>query len=236
MASAIPKQYLTVHGRSVLEWALLPFLTDHRCRGVVVTIAVDDEHWPRLFLHHPRLHVVPGGAERADSVLAGLQALLSNSEIAAQEEAQEMAHEMDWVLVHDAARPCLHRADLDALLAVATDNEAVGALLATPLADTVKQADAGQRVAQTVSRAGLWRALTPQMFRLGPLRTALQRAVSRGVIVTDESSAMEAMGQHAKLIAGRTDNLKITVPTDLALAESVLASRMPNITTTRETP
>jgi 2-C-methyl-D-erythritol 4-phosphate cytidylyltransferase len=232
MASAIPKQYLTVHGRSVLEWALLPFLTDHRCRGVVVTIAVDDEHWPRLFLHHPKLHAVPGGAERADSVLAGVQALLSNSEIAAQEEA----HELDWVLVHDAARPCLHRADLDALLAVATENEAVGALLATPVADTLKQADAGQRVAQTIPRTGLWRALTPQMFRLGPLHTALQRAVSRGVIVTDESSAMEAMGQHAKLIAGRTDNLKITVPNDLVLAESVLAGRTPNITTTRETP
>jgi 2-C-methyl-D-erythritol 4-phosphate cytidylyltransferase len=221
MASPIPKQYLTLHGRSVLEWALLPFFADHRCRGVVVAIAADDEHWPKLFLQHAKLHVVSGGAERANSVLAGLNALRTMTDGATQEQAQEQ----DWVLVHDAARPCLHRADMDALLAAAHDDEPVGALLATPLADTLKQADASQRVAHTVPRAGLWRALTPQMFRLGVLRTALQCAVSRGDSTTDESAAMEAMGLYPRLIAGRSDNLKITVPADLALAESVLASR-----------
>jgi 2-C-methyl-D-erythritol 4-phosphate cytidylyltransferase len=217
MASTIPKQYLTVRGRSVLEWALLPFLSDHRCLGVVVSIAVDDEHWPRLFLQHTKLHAVSGGVERADSVLAGLNALLTNSDLAANQN--------DWVMVHDAARPCLHHADLDALLAVTRDSESVGALLATPLADTLKQANADQRVAQTLPRAGLWRALTPQMFRLGELRDALQRALASGVMVTDESSAMEAAGHQPCLIAGRSDNLKITLPEDLPLAESILAAR-----------
>lgn len=227
MASPIPKQYLSVHGRSVIEWSLLSFLNDHRCRGVVVSIAVDDEHWPRLFLHHAKLQVVAGGAERADSVLAGLNALLVGTEVAAQTE--------DWVVVHDAARPCLHPADLDALLAVARSDEPVGALLGTPLADTLKQADSGQRVAQTVPRVGLWRALTPQMFRLGALRTALQRALARGDTVTDESAAMEAMGLHAQLVTGRSDNIKITVPEDLILAESILAGRNSNSHQTRDT-
>jgi 2-C-methyl-D-erythritol 4-phosphate cytidylyltransferase len=221
MASVIPKQYLTLHGRSVLEWALLPFLTDQRCRGVIVTIAIDDEHWPGLFLHHAKLHVVAGGTERADSVLAGLNALLIDNEIAAQKQAQ--SHE--WVLVHDAARPCLHRADIDALLQTANENESVGAVLATPVTDTLKQAGADLRVTQTVPRAGMWRALTPQMFRIGALQAALRNAKSRGVLVTDESSAMEVIGQHAKLIAGRSDNIKITLPEDLALAEKILASR-----------
>jgi 2-C-methyl-D-erythritol 4-phosphate cytidylyltransferase len=227
MASQIPKQYLSVHGRSVLEWALLPFLGDRRCRGVVVVIAADDEHWHRLFLHHTKLHVVPGGAERADSVLAGLNALVAETEVAAREQ--------DWVLVHDAARPCLHPAHLDALLVAARDDEPVGAMLATPMADTLKQSDVEQRVAHTVPRAGLWRALTPQMFRLGVLRIALQHALASGNGVTDESAAMEAMGLHARLIAGRSDNLKITVPEDLVLAESVLAGRNSNSSKTRET-
>jgi 2-C-methyl-D-erythritol 4-phosphate cytidylyltransferase len=225
MASSIPKQYLTVHGRSVLEWALLPFLSDQRCRAVIVIIAVDDEHWPRLFLQHAKLHVVAGGAERADSVLAGLNALLQSRHSPAQGEATAEAKADDWVLIHDAARPCLHPADLDALLMVATNHEPVGALLATPVADTLKQAATDQRVTKTVPRAGLWRALTPQMFRAGALRTALQNAASRGITVTDESSAMEALGQCARLINGRSDNIKITVPDDLPLAENILAAR-----------
>jgi 2-C-methyl-D-erythritol 4-phosphate cytidylyltransferase len=226
MASTIPKQYLTVHDRSVLEWSLLPFLTDQRCKAVIVSIALDDEHWPRLLLPHAKLQIVTGGAERADSVLAGLNALLTNSDFA--------AHPEDWVLVHDAARPCLQRSDLDALLAVADADEAVGALLATPLADTLKQASADQRSTQTLPRNGLWRALTPQMFRLGALRAALQQAAARGLVVTDEASAMEAMGQQPRLITGRSDNMKITVPEDLLLAESILAARTVSATTTRD--
>jgi len=225
MASTIPKQYLTVHGRSVLEWSLQPFLDDVRCHAVIVAIAVDDEHWSRLNLRHHKLHVVSGGAERADSVLAGLNALLDDNVRHTHRAAVN-----DWLLVHDAARPCLHRDDLDSLLAAALDGETVGALLATPLADTLKQANAEQRVAQTLPRAGLWRALTPQMFRLGALRTALQHAAAQRVVVTDESSAMEAMGQYARLVAGRSDNLKITMPEDLLLAESILAARAVGIT------
>ncbi|MGE0113474.1 MAG: 2-C-methyl-D-erythritol 4-phosphate cytidylyltransferase [Steroidobacteraceae bacterium] len=215
MASDIPKQYLSLHGRSVLEWALMPFLSDARCRAVVAVIAADDAHWPRLSLQHPKLRVAQGGAERADSVMAGLDALL----------LEPVAQADDWVLVHDAARPCLHGDDLNALLAAATAHEAIGALLATPLADTLKQATADECVAHTVPRAGLWRALTPQMFRLDMLRAALQDALSRGMTVTDESAAIEAMGMQARLIAGRSDNLKITLPEDLLMAECVLAAR-----------
>lgn len=213
MARAVPKQYLSLHGRSVLEWALQPFLADARCRGVVLVLASDDTHWPTLGLHHSKLRVAAGGAERADSVLAGLNTLLS------------IAAPTEWVLVHDAARPCVHPADLDALLAVANDAEPVGALLATPVSDTLKQATADQRVAHTVPRAGLWRALTPQLFRLGQLHAALQNALANNIAITDEASAMEALGLQPRLIAGRSDNLKITLPEDLALAESVLAGR-----------
>lgn len=215
MGNDIPKQYLSLHGRSVLEWALQPFLVDPRCRIVVVAIAADDAHWPRLALSHPKLMITQGGSERADSVLAGLNALL----------ADVQADTNDWVLVHDAARPCLHGDDLAALLGAATADEIVGALLATPLADTLKKADDNLRIERTVPRAGLWRALTPQMFRLGLLCEALQHARQQGVAVTDEASAVEALGLQPRLVAGRADNLKLTLPEDFALAASVLAAR-----------
>lgn len=214
MGGDLPKQYLQLHGRSVLQWALQPFLFDPRCRAVVLPIAADDAHWPRQNLQHPKLHVVTGGAQRADTVLAGLDFLLNELH----------ADLNDWVLVHDAARPCLHMDDLEALLSATTD-EPVGALLATPLVDTLKQATDDLRVVGTVPRSGLWRAQTPQIFRLGLLRDALQRARLAGQAVTDEASAVEAMGLQPRLIAGRADNLKLTLPEDLALAHSVLATR-----------
>lgn len=214
MGGGLPKQYLQLHGRSVLEWALQPFLLDSRCRAVALALAIDDAYWPKLNLQHRKLRVTPGGVERADTVLAGLEFLLSDMQADAN----------DWVLVHDAARPCLHADDLRALLNVAAD-EAVGALLATPLVDTLKQATDDLRVAGTVPRAGLWRAQTPQMFRLGLLRNALQRARADGVTVTDEASAVEALGLQPRLVAGRADNIKLTMPEDLALAQSVLAER-----------
>ncbi|MGD9842665.1 MAG: 2-C-methyl-D-erythritol 4-phosphate cytidylyltransferase [Steroidobacteraceae bacterium] len=208
--SVTPKQYLPLAGKTVIEWALSPFLADDRCRAVVVAIAADDAHWSRLAVTHPKLRVTQGGSDRAQSVLSGLL------------ELQEVTTN-SWVLVHDAARPCLHANDLQHLLNAATP-ELVGALLATPLADTLKQADAEQRIVKTLPRTRLWRAQTPQMFRLGMLRDALQSAISNGVSVTDEASAMEAMGYSVRLVAGRTDNLKITLPEDLLLAGSILAA------------
>lgn len=210
LGAAIPKQYLPLSGKTVIEWALAPFLADDNCRGIVVAIAADDAHWSRLVLTHPKLRVTQGGSDRAQSVLAGLLKL------------QEVSND-SWTLVHDAVRPCLHANDLQKLVTAAT-SESAGALLATPVADTLKQATAEQCVIKTIPRANLWRAQTPQIFRLGLLRDALQSAISSGVCVTDESAAMETMGHTVRLVEGRTDNIKITLPEDLALAVSIIAA------------
>ncbi len=211
MGSAKPKQYLPLAGKTVLEWATAPFLSDPRCKAVVIVISSNDEYWPGVALSHSKLRVTQGGRERVHSVLAGLRSLHD-------------AQQDDWVLVHDAARPCLHVDDIEKLLSE-TCNDSVGGILATPLSDTLKLADTGQRIARTIPRVDLWRALTPQMFRLGMLQAALHTAIESGSIVTDESAALEVKGLQPKLVAGRSDNLKITVPEDLPLAASVLMAR-----------
>jgi 2-C-methyl-D-erythritol 4-phosphate cytidylyltransferase len=208
MGSGIPKQYLTVAGATVLEHALAPFLADARSRGAIVALAADDERWPRLpVARDPRVRAVVGGAERRDSVAAGLAGI-----------AAAGGRDGDWVLVHDAARPCLANADLERLLAVLPDAPD-GALLAVPVADTLKRADADGRVEQTVDRTGLWRALTPQAAQVGALRDALARAPS----ATDEASALEAIGLRPRLIAGSATNVKVTEPADLEFVRLVLA-------------
>jgi 2-C-methyl-D-erythritol 4-phosphate cytidylyltransferase len=150
-----------------------------------------------------------GGAERCHSVAGGLARLAEGAH----------ADAADWVLVHDAARPCLHRDDLDRLIAALVD-EPVGALLAVPVHDTVKQSDDGAagRVARTVPRQHLWRAFTPQAFRLGLLRQALAEAEAKGLAVTDDASAVELLGLQPRLLECRGDNIKITRPEDLPLA------------------
>jgi 2-C-methyl-D-erythritol 4-phosphate cytidylyltransferase len=206
--AAVPKQYLELAGRTVIEHALAPFLADPRCSGIVVALEPDDQQFGRLPpANEPGIRCVAGGAERCDSVRHALAAIAGADE--------------DWVLVHDAARPCLSKGDLDALIA-AMMGDPVGGLLATPLTDTLKRADA-LRVTDTPARASLWRALTPQMFRLGALRQAMEAAKGSGRSPTDESQAMEWQGHVPRLVAGRTDNLKITSPADLALAAAVLA-------------
>lgn len=212
MGSAIPKQYLPLAGQSVIAHTLDTLLHHPRLAGVVVAISADDEWWPEIAagrVTDKPLLVVTGGVERSHSVLNGLDAL------------SERAHPDDWVLVHDAARPCLCVADLERLLTELADDP-VGGLLAVPVRDTLKRADAAGRVAVTVDRSSLWHALTPQMFRLGLLRDALRKALTRGLMVTDEAAAMEAAGFTPRLIEGRADNLKITRPEDLALAEFYL--------------
>ncbi len=213
MGAAVPKQYLPLADRTVIEWSLEPFLRLERTSGVVVVISAGDSRWTQTHLAgHTKITTTLGAAERMDSVVAGLKAL----------ESRAAAH--DWVLVHDAARPCLSSADLDRLLNQLSDDE-VGGLLAAPVVDTLKRADDQQRVAQTVSREKLWRALTPQMFRFELLRRALQAAVENGVAVTDEAQAIEARGLRPKLIAGDADNIKITLPEDLPRAERILRAR-----------
>lgn len=213
MGGAVPKQYLPLAGRTVIEWSLAPFLAHERAAAIVVALSPDDRHWPQTALAgDAKIATTSGGAERMDSVLAGLRAL------------QERAAPDDWVLVHDAARPCLSAIDLDRLLNELSDDE-VGGLLAAPVVDTLKRADAGGRVSQTVPREKLWRALTPQMFRRDLLQRALESALARGVAVTDEAQAVEALGLQPKLVAGDADNIKITLPEDLPRAERILRSR-----------
>lgn len=213
VGAELPKQYLTLAGRSVLEHSLSLFINHAGIAGVVVALAADDARWPMLgAARSPRVHAVTGGAERAHSVLAGLQRLKS------------LAREDDWVLVHDAARPCLSRAMLDAMMS-ALERDPVGGLLALPARDTVKQAE-GDRVTATLDRSRLWLAQTPQMFRLGPLQAALSEALRLDRAVTDEASAMEQAGHLPRLIEGSADNLKVTQAEDLALAEFILRRRL----------
>lgn len=199
-----PKQYLPLAGKSVIEHTLGCFLDHPGLLGLVVSLAADDPYWANLeCAKDPRIHRAGGGAERADSVLAGLHRL---SELGARDD--------DWVLVHDAARPNLSRQDLDKLLAELGDDP-VGGLLAVPARDTLKRAGADGRVVETIDRSVIWQAFTPQMFRLGALRDALASALEAGAAVTDEASALEWAGFSPRLVEGRSDNLKITRPEDL---------------------
>jgi 2-C-methyl-D-erythritol 4-phosphate cytidylyltransferase len=208
MGAETPKQYLTLAGATVLEHALAPFLADRRCRGAVVALAAGDARWASLpVAREPKVRTVPGGAERRDSVVAGLAALRAQG-----------ASGDDWVLVHDAARPCLARADLERLLD-ALPGSPDGALLAVPVADTLKRSDEAGRSAGTVDRSGLWRALTPQAAPLG----VLQEALGAVPAATDEASALEAAGRRPRLVPGAATNVKVTEPADLEFARLVLA-------------
>ncbi len=208
-----PKQYLPLAGRTVIEWAVAPFLRHTAYERIVVALAADDPHWLESPLSsHPRVLRAMGGAERADSVEAGLAALSG------------LARPDDWVLVHDAARPCLADSDLQLLTEQLADDP-VGGLLAAPVVDTLKHADEHGYVAHTVSRDRLWRALTPQMFRCGVLERALRFARERTAAVTDDSQAVELLGLRPKLIASSFENLKVTTSYDLERAAQVLAAR-----------
>jgi len=210
MGGPIPKQYLQLAGRTVLEHSLGRLLDHPRIVGLCVALSPEDERWAdTAYAADPRVLRAVGGAERCDSVLNALEALRAR------------AREEDWVLVHDAARPCLRRDDLDRLI-TRLENHPVGGLLGMPVRDTMKRADAAGRVMATVERNGLWHAYTPQMFRLGPLRQALLAARERDLQVTDDASAMELAGHAPLLVEGRPDNIKITRPADLALAEFYL--------------
>ncbi|HMK87464.1 MAG TPA: 2-C-methyl-D-erythritol 4-phosphate cytidylyltransferase [Steroidobacteraceae bacterium] len=207
-----PKQYTPLFGSTVLEWALRPLLAEPRIERVVVVVAADDLHWSELAraIDHPKLATAIGGASRQESVMSGLKGLGT------------LARADDWVLVHDAARPCLEAPDVKAVVD-ALDGEACGAVLATPVVDTVKRERDGL-IGETVDRRGLWRALTPQVFPLGALERALAQAERGAVSVTDEAQAMERLGLRPRLVQGSPLNIKITRASDLDLAERILAS------------
>jgi 2-C-methyl-D-erythritol 4-phosphate cytidylyltransferase len=221
MNSSRPKQYLPLHGKAVIQHTL-ERLNLARIQGIIVCVAEDDPYWETLKLPIS-VKRVNGGNERCHSVLNGLQAL-----------AQEAAPD-DWVLVHDAARPCVRQADIEKLMTQLAHHP-VGGLLAIPVRDTMKRAaqnppaisphpywgETGKEVIETVNREGLWHALTPQMFRLEALSNALQTVLARQELVTDEAQAMEKQGHRPVLIEGHPDNIKITHPQDLSLAELYL--------------
>ncbi|MDP1645464.1 MAG: 2-C-methyl-D-erythritol 4-phosphate cytidylyltransferase [Thiobacillus sp.] len=209
MSGALPKQYLELKGLPLIAHALIALAREPRIDQLVVVLSPDDAWWDNYDWAgwRGRLQVLRcGGATRAGTVLNGLEAMA------------EWCAADDWVLVHDAARPCLPDEALGRLLDIAAD-DAVGGLLAVPVADTLKRADAECRVEVTVPRADLWQAQTPQMFRHGMLRDAL-RAV--GSDMTDEASAIEQRGLHPRLIECDSRNLKVTYPQDLRLASLIL--------------
>ena len=210
MGGAVPKQYLQLLGRPVLRWSLESLLAHPRVAGAVVAISSDDTWWPELATAMEKpVAAVAGGVERAHSVLNALEYLAA------------LPRPPEWVLVHDAVRPCITRGELDTLLERALESPD-GALLAAPVRDTLKRQDAYGRVDSTSDRNGLWHALTPQCFPLLSLREALARVLRDGQQVTDEAQAMELQGFHPVLVEGRSTNVKLTRPADLALLESIL--------------
>ncbi|CDT58603.1 2-C-methyl-D-erythritol 4-phosphate cytidylyltransferase [Vibrio coralliirubri] len=204
-----PKQYLKIHGKTILEHTVEKLLSHPQVAQIVVAISDDDPYYPELALNlNPKVIRVSGGSERADSVLSALNYIAE----------QQLS---DWVMVHDAARPCVQLSDIDKLISGAMSHD-VGAILAAPVRDTMKRGAQGQ-IEHTVERADLWHALTPQMFRAKPLWNALSEALQQGASITDEASAFEWKGLSPALVAGRSDNFKITQPEDLALAEFYLS-------------
>ena len=204
-----PKQYLRLGTQLVIQHSINRLCRQIPLAACVVPLSIGDDVAQTLAYEQPGcLRFVTGGAERMDSVLAGLEAL-----------SAEAAPD-DWVLVHDVARPCIHPDSLNKLL-TQLQNDPVGGLLAVPVRDTLKRGHAG-RVEVTVPREHLWQCQTPQMFRFGLLLQALRQAKADGARVTDEAAAMERLGHSIRLIEGRSDNIKITYPDDLALALAIL--------------
>ena len=211
MESDLPKQYLPLDGKTVIEHTLNRLLGLEAIERIVVVIAGHDTIWPSLAVSgNPKILTAPGGEERCHSVLNGLEAL------------DGTAGDDSWVLVHDAARPCVRIADIRHMFQELLDHE-VGGILGAPVRDTIKRASEDDSISETVDRSALWQAFTPQMFKLGMLRHALQDALAQKILVTDEAQAIERQGHRPRLIEGHTDNLKITRPEDLSLAALYLS-------------
>ena len=219
MDSVIPKQYLPLHGKTVLEHTLRHIIGHPSIAAVVVVIAQDDQYWPGLasVFVEQSLIVVHGGAERCNSVMNGLRALSGH------------AAPQDWVLVHDAARPCIRHDDIDKLISAVIVHP-VGGILGVTAADTMKRVDEHRQIIATVDRSGLWHAQTPQMFRLQQLIMAIRHAIAINAPITDEASAMELSGLSPLIVEGHRDNIKITEPDDLIHVEMFLENQTDQVT------
>lgn len=212
MGTDCPKQYLPLLNKTVIEHTLERLLLIQEVQGIYVALNPQDEYWQELpIAMDVRIHSVVGAAERAQSVFNALRAL------------QSVANKNDWVLVHDAARPCINPADIASLIH-GVANHPVGGILGVPVSDTLKSVRDGM-ILSTTDRTGLWQAQTPQLFRVGLLHDCLQRALSERKVVTDEASALEAYGYLPMIIKGRSSNIKITFPDDLALATFILQQK-----------
>lgn len=209
--SAVPKQYLPLHGTTVIERSIGLLLSVSRLEHIVIVVHPDDCRWRELAVcSDPRIDIAIGGNERCHSVLNGLHHL------------QQKYGNSEWALVHDVARPCCSRDDIEKLIDQ-LEHHPVGGILAVAASDTIKRVDAARQIEETIDRAWLWQAQTPQLFRTRLLLDALNHCIGMGMTVTDEAQAIEALGWQAQVIEGARSNIKITRPEDLALAEFFLA-------------
>lgn len=214
MNSDIPKQYLPLLGRTVLEHTLERLVNIDLIEGVVVCLSCQDMHWASLAIsRHEKIVTVNGGAERMHSVYKALHFL-----------QKEQGLQQEFVLVHDAVRPCVKSEDIEKLILAVVDDE-VGGILATPAVDTLKRVDENNRVIETLPRESCWRAQTPQMFRLALLCKSIELLLNRNRLASDEAAAIEASGLQPLIVEGSQENIKLTLPTDLALMETLLAGQ-----------
>lgn len=220
MANAgLAKQYLRLVDKTVIQASMSCFLQHPKISAIVVALHVEDQSWSKLnFTLDKPIYTVTGGDTRAHSVQLALQRIMSD------------ANDDDFVLVHDAARPCLQCSDLDLLINELTQEE-VGGILAAPVSDTIKQANTSNtkaEIASTIDRSKLWKAFTPQMFRVAILKKALMYCFENNIQITDEASAVEALGLRIRLVRGREDNIKITRQEDIAFAEAIIKGHREN--------
>ena len=227
MQSTIPKQYLSVQGKTVLEHTVGRFFDIPEVVGIIVVVSELDSYWSAVknnlasnFKNKTaRLYSTQGGSERSESVLNGLAFL---SDVLSVKSEQ-------WVMVHDAARPCVNVMDVMTLLKEVRSNpDADGGILATPVKDTLKRARADGIVLETQARESLWQALTPQLFQLGALVESIQIAMKAGIAITDEASAMEFNHKQVQLVEGSSDNIKLTTPSDLKIIDFLLKDNKRN--------
>ncbi len=215
LGSIIPKQYLPLNGLPVIQHGINLLAQFNAIARITVVLNAEDEHWSEINMADyagDKVVTVTGGSERSVSVLNGLHSLDAKSD--------------DWVLVHDAVRPCVSALDVQRLLAgITTQPDLAGGILGSPMSNTVKRVSDEGLVEATVDRNSLWNALTPQIFKYGLLVSAMESAQRDGIVVTDEASAMEYAGHAVKVIASSNHNIKITHASDLALAELILKAQ-----------
>jgi len=210
MAVDKPKQYISVNNKTIIEHTIDCFIKREEIEAVVVVISKTDEYWLALEIaKHKKIITAPGGDERYQSVFNGLQAL------------KDKAKDDDWVLVHDAARPCLSQSAIDRLMINLRSHD-VGGILAMPCRDTMKRANEAGEIIDTVERESLWHAQTPQMFRYEKLFSAIEKILNEDIVVTDEAMAMEMAGYKPLLVQGHQENIKITHKDDLQYLEHFL--------------